>query len=254
MSEALRPRIGVTCNFGNRGEPPRPQSYLLADYTDAIYAAGGLPFPIAPPAQFDDALLDEILANCDGLIFTGGLDLPPSAYGESSTHKKTSVLHERRARFDLAFFRRADAARTPTLSICLGHQIAHVARGGALIQHIDDVATTREQHHRPDERSAFHGVSIAPQSRLAKIIGRERIEVNSRHHQAAEPSRLGVGLKTVAVSPDGTIEASEDCDGRFLVCVQWHPEELRDRPEHLRLFEALVEECRPRMKRRTGRS
>lgn len=244
MSAAQRPRIGITSNFGVRGDPARPQSYLLADYSDAIYAAGGLPLLLAPPPTIDAGLLDEILRLCDGLLLTGGLDLPPESYGEPRVHAKTELLPERRARFDLALFQRADAARLPMLSICLGHQIAHVARGGALVQHIDDLPETRDQHHRPDQRSAFHAVRVAADSRLARIVGAEQLEVNSRHHQAAAPTRLGQRLRTVAVAADGTIEASEDCDGRFLMCVQWHPEELIDRPEHLRLFEALVAECR----------
>ena len=35
-------------------------------------------------------------------------------------------------------------------------------------------------------------------------------------------------------------------DGRFLLAVQWHPEDLTNRPEHRRLFEALVEAARHR--------
>ena len=53
----------------------------------------------------------------------------------------------------------------------------------------------------------------------------------------------GTGLRTVAASADSVVEASEDCDDRFLLAVQWHPEELLDRPQHLRLFATLVQEA-----------
>jgi putative glutamine amidotransferase len=75
------------------------------------------------------------------------------------------------------------------------------------------------------------------------IVGGTRLEVNSRHHQVVHPERPGAGLRTVAVSADRVIEASEDCAGRFLLTVQWHPEDLLERREHLALFAAIVEEA-----------
>ena len=36
----MRPIIGITSNFGgNKEDPERPQSYLLAGYTDGVFAA-----------------------------------------------------------------------------------------------------------------------------------------------------------------------------------------------------------------------
>ncbi len=242
-----RPIIGITSNFGSdQRETPRPQTYLNAGYADAVFAAGGLPQPVPVPPQHDTELLDALLATYDGLIFTGGLDVPPEMYGEA-IHPKTHVLHERRARFELDLFRRADAARVPIFAICLGHQVVHVARGGGLIQHVDDLERKPVvAHYRPKDQSAFHRVRIEPDSRLARVVGNTNIETNSRHHQVVNAERLGAGLRTVALAPDGVVEASEDCNGRYLLTVQWHPEELFDRPEHLALFQALVEEARQR--------
>jgi putative glutamine amidotransferase len=65
--------------------------------------------------------------------------------------------------------------------------------------------------------------------------------VNSFHHQAAD--HLGKGLRAVAWSPDGVVEAVEDdADGMFMG-VQWHAESLVEFPEQLALFRALVEEA-----------
>jgi putative glutamine amidotransferase len=237
-----RPRIGITSNFGfSKDDPPRPQSYLLAGYSDAIFAVGGMPQATPVPPEYDDTLLDEILARCDGLMFTGGYDLDPRHFGQQP-HERSILLHPRRDAFELDLFRRADAKRIPIFAICLGHQLAHVARGGRLIQHVDDLRLTPAVcHHLPSDENAFHDVRIEPDARLAKIAGGTRIEVNSRHHQIVDSEHLGVGLRTVAVSPDGVVEASEDMDDRFLLTVQWHPEDLLDRPEHLALFAALVE-------------
>jgi putative glutamine amidotransferase len=242
----MRLVIGITSNFGlNQDDPPRPQSYLLAGYTDAIFTVGGMPQAIPVPPAHDDALLDEILARCDGLMFTGGYDLDARHFGRQP-HERSIPLHPRRDAFELDLFRRADAKRVPIFAICLGHQVAHVARGGRLIQHIDDLELSPTVcHHLANDENAFHDVRIEPDSRLARIVGDTRLEVNSRHHQIVDGNHLGAGLRTVAVAADGVVEASEDMDGRFLLSVQWHPEDLLDRPEHLALFAALIPAVRP---------
>lgn len=238
----MRPIIGITSNFGHDAQdPPRPQNYLLAAYTDAVLAAGGLPQILAVPDRYDQPLLDDYVAACHGLLFTGGYDLHPDHYGQA-LHAEATLLNARRDCFEVDLFRRADAADLPILAICLGHQIAHVTRGGRLIQHVDDLGLEPAlTHYLPNEENAFHDVTVEAGSRLAGIVGVDRFEVNSRHHQIVDPDHPGAALQPVALSPDGVLEASEDPDRRFLLTVQWHPEDLIDRPEHLRLFIALVQ-------------
>jgi putative glutamine amidotransferase len=48
-----------------------------------------------------------------------------------------------------------------------------------------------------------------------------------------------------AHSEDGLVEAVESADAYpFLIAVQWHPEEMVDRPEPRKLFEKFVAKCR----------
>lgn len=239
----MRPVIGLTCSFElNKEATERLQSHLLAGYSDGVYAVGGLPQAIPVPPAVNASLLDEMIARCDGLILTGGYDLKPDHYGQP-LHGRTHLMHSRRDAFEIELFRRADQRQIPIFGICLGHQVAHVARGGRLIQHVDDLELSPAVcHHLPNEENAFHEVRIEPDARLARIVGATRLEVNSRHHQIVDGAHSGRGLRTTAVSPDGVIEASEDCDDRFLLTVQWHPEDLLDRAEHVQLFAALVEE------------
>lgn len=240
----MKPVIGITSSFETSGDPPSSRSYLNAAYTDAIFAAGGLPQPLPVPPRISSDLLDELLGRCDALLFTGGPDLDPRHYGQPP-HPRTQVLDPRRDCFELEAFRRADQRGLPILAICLGCQVASVARGGCLVQHVDDLPRTPPVvHHRPDGSSAFHDVRIERDSRLAQIVGRTQIEVNSRHHQLVDRSQIGGNLRPVAFAPDGVVEAAEDVTGRFLLAVQWHPEDLIDRPEQLRLFEALVAAAR----------
>jgi putative glutamine amidotransferase len=241
----MRPVIGITAGFdvAPNVQPRSERVTLLAPYTDAIYAAGGIAYPLAPPPDCSPALLDELLDLLDGVLFTGGPDLDPALYGQSP-HPETHILHPRRSAFDLALFRRADELRKPILAICLGFQVAHVARGGQLIQHIDGGNQAPVVMHRLPSNSAFHAVRIEPDSRLARVVGSTELEVNSRHHQAVDPAHQGRGLRPVAFSPDGLVEASEDSAHPCLLAVQWHPENMTDRQPHRALFEALVAAAR----------
>lgn len=237
-----RPVILVSCDFELRpGAVPRLRSILNADYSDAIYEAGGLPWPVAVPPDADDALVDELLEHCRGVLLTGGDDLNAVHFGQE-LHPACELMHERRERFELRLSRRLQALQHPILAVCLGCQVTNVVHGGSLLQHLDDVPRSNPIAHRAsDGGDAFHHVRLEPDSRLAALIGATGFEVNSRHHQALDPARLGRDLKPVAFSPDGVIEAVERPGKRFVIGVQWHPENIRERPEQKRLFRAFVE-------------
>lgn len=240
----MRPLIGVTMSFEETSPPNvRTRCYLNSAYADAVFAAGGLPYPLPLPPAPDRDVLAEMLGRVDGVLFTGGPDLDPRHYGQTR-HAKTQTLHARRDGFEVEFFRAADASAAPVLSICLGCQLANVGRGGCLVQHVDDLPRQSPiEHHKADHSSAYHSVRVVPDSRLARIVEEREFEVNSRHHQVIDASQVGGGLRPVAFAPDGVVEAAEDPGERFLVAVQWHPEDMIDRRVHLRLFEALVKEA-----------
>ena len=87
-------------------------------------------------------------------------------------------------------------------------------------------------------RFATHAVRVERSSRLRALLGSERLDVNSFHHQAVE--RVGTGLHAVAWSPDGVIEAVETDGQHFALGVQWHAESLVHDSPHAALFAALV--------------
>jgi putative glutamine amidotransferase len=223
-----RPLIGIT--VGPR-EAASPYLQQRATYPRAIEQAGGLPVLI-PPLEADTlrALLDEL----DGIVFPGGADVHPSHYGEP-LEPKTEVVPEL-DQLELELARWATEAALPTLGICRGQQLLNVALGGSLIQHLDD-------HRQVGDRTALTQVlTLAPESRLARIFGSARVEVNTMHHQAV--NRLGRGLTAVAWAEDGTIEGLESHEHPWLLTVQCHPEELFG--FHLpsqRLFAAFVAAC-----------
>ena len=134
--------------------------------------------------------------------------------------------------------------RKPLLAICRGHQMLNVALGGTLVADIPSQLPRAINHRRMDRRSEIvHEVRLTPGSLLAKITGRQRLGVNSTHHQAV--ARVAAPLKVAAVSSDGIIEGLELKPGAasmlpFLLSVQFHPERLVDRyPEHRAIFRGV---------------
>lgn len=183
----------------------------------AIREAGGIPV-VLPDTGGDTGQIEDYLARLDGLLLPGGADIPPAEYGEEP-HASVQPLEEDRFRFEKALSR-AWIERTdkPLLGICLGSQWLNVASGGSLVQ---DLPAERHTNHR----NTTHPVTLEADSRLARILGATVVEANSFHHQASDT--IGRGLRAVARSPDGIVEAIETTDARrFLIGVQWHPEKM----------------------------
>jgi len=224
------PLILVNSDVEPRSEPGARRIVLPATYVDAVAAAGGLPLVV--PATLPPDRLRAAAARCDGALFIGGADYPPSWYGEAP-QAELRPLHDVRAAADRVLAEAVLARDIPLLAICGGHQLLNLACGGRLIQHLPQAAA----HAGP----ACHTVEIRGGRILRALFGEGRIDVNSSHHQAADPDGIGRGLVVTARAEDGTVEALEGTDPRrFVLGVQWHPERHAD-PEHRnRLFGAFV--------------
>ncbi|MHA2620605.1 MAG: gamma-glutamyl-gamma-aminobutyrate hydrolase family protein [bacterium JZ-2024 1] len=164
-----------------------------------------------------------------GLLLTGGLDVDPTYYGESP-HPKTSVDPRQRDKLEINLISTFLDAGKPVFGICRGIQILNVALGGGLIQHLPDYFRSRkeplERHSIRAGEDSFHALVWTAETDLTRAM--EGVTtVNSAHHQAIDPLRVGKGLRIVAVSPMGVIEAIEgDGLGAPVYAVQWHPERI----------------------------
>ena len=198
-----------------------------AAYVHAIERAGGRPLLVPPSHEAVSETLDAL----DGILFSGGSDMDPAAYG-ADAHPETTGVRPDRDRAELALLTAALERDMPVLAVCRGSQIMNVARGGDLIQHLPDVVGHDQHKHAAGEFSD-HGVRVVPETLLGRLVG-EHAPVKSHHHQGY--GRLGAGLRASAWADDGTPEALEDPAKRFALGVLWHPEEGEDDA----LFAALV--------------
>jgi putative glutamine amidotransferase len=250
VSDAL---IGVSSGFTDYGD------YLGVAFARPLERLGSsvvtLPYLERP---------ESILAHLDGLLLAGGRDIEPARFGRGD-HSKSTPHSPLRDHFELALVPAAISAGIPLLGICRGMQVLNVAFGGTLeLDHslLPPPATTHPggdwDRWREVVRATLggwakpehpcHEVTIAPESKLAEVMGEHAI-VNSYHHQSI--ARLGRDLVASARAPDGVIEAIELPSAASLcLAVQWEEQEQPDTPLFALLVSAAQEHAATR--RRAG--
>ena len=236
----MRPTVGLTLAV----DVDNPVRFTLRqDYVRSVERAGGLPLVLAPTRPED---VPELLERVDALILTGGSDVDPALYGEAA-HPKLGAVARERDEFEIALCREALRRDQPLLAICRGHQVLNVATGGTLIQDIPSQLSGAAEHDPPLERTdRAHDIRILPETRLREILGKDRVAVNSFHHQAVRDVAPGLAVCARSVG-DELVEGIEVPGRRFALGVQWHPESFwREAEGFHALFAALVDEARPR--------
>ena len=211
-------------------------------YIASVIAAGGI--PIILPMADQDAMMDEMTEFCDGFLIPGGIDVNPLCYHEGP-HPLIQTTRLDFDRYEFKLLGKIFQTKKPVFGICRGLQIINVALGGTLYQDVSLRSHDTFQHVQKETgRSGIsHEVTIEKDSKLFEIFGRERVPVNSFHHQSART--IGKGLKVTALSDDGIVEALEGMEYPYLVCVQWHPEGfITNKDNHmLCLFERFIQEA-----------
>lgn len=242
----VTPLIGITTSVTVDKVPER--AYVNGTYIRAVQAAGGIPVLLTP--HFTPEVQAALWQRLDGLLLTGGGDIDPARFGEAR-HPTVDDVSPARDALEIGLTHRALDDAVPLFAICRGIQVLNVALGGTLVQDIPSEipgALTHGQQAPRDEPT--HPVKVMGEgTRLGRVLGALEVEVNSMHHQAIK--RLGDGLTPVAWAPDGVVEGVEmPGDERFVLGVQWHPEELVGRDAAARnLFAAIVDAARRRTRR-----
>jgi len=207
----------------------------LEPYLFALTVVGLDGVAVTPGAQ----------SSCDGfsgLLLTGGTDVDPALYGQNPHHNTQNPDRERDD-FEMEVVQAALSGDLPVLAICRGMQLLNVMHGGRLIQDLPDSGIPHVSPAPADApqgcHEPAHSVEFQQPGRLQDILQTRIATVNSRHHQAVE--RPGEGIVITGRADDGVVESCEMPAHRFVIGVQWHPENrLLVSDADRRLFEAFA--------------
>ncbi len=223
----------MTYEDGKKAEP----------YADALRLVGLEPVLVSADEPWS-------LKGLDGLLLSGGRDIDPKRYGQEPV-PEAQQPNPSRDRMEIGLLGEALDRDLPVLAICRGFQLFNVYHGGTLMQHLP--GDPHRTLPRPrDPAKPMHEVSVAPDTKLAAILGAGKHPVNSRHHQAVD--KLGARLLVSATAvKDGIVEGMERADKEFAVAVQWHPEDqVRTDETQLKLFRAFADAVIGRGKQAAG--
>ena len=150
----MKPIVGINCDYK---DDTKPHSFVYRDYVDAILMAGGIPFLLPLIKNRND--VECILERMDGLLLTGGDDVPPSRYGRKGV-KRLIASTPTRTFLTTSFLQLALEKKKPILALCYGAQLVNVAFGGSLIQDVPSEAKTAITHKPAKGGKCSHSVSI----------------------------------------------------------------------------------------------
>ncbi|MEF3305770.1 gamma-glutamyl-gamma-aminobutyrate hydrolase family protein [Paenibacillus sp. GYB003] len=230
----MKPIIAVTANCEDE------YAGLKHAYSEWILKAGGI--PVIVPFGLGDEEVRTLCGATHGLLLSGGPDIDPDYYGEQPLPQLGRITPER-DRQELLLIREYMAEQKPIFAICRGLQVLNVALGGSLYQDVYSQCRALKHSQNAPRSHLSHRVRAEADSRIGRIAGAAEFKTNSFHHQAVKD--VAPGMRVTAKAEDGIVEAIECESARFVVGVQWHPEDTAGVDDVSRkLFEQFVEACR----------
>lgn len=235
-----RPIIGIPAR-PNWSKMDVPILNIFEFVRKPIIDLGGNPFLILPPqiidyvdtkgqdmpklTTLDKKLLTSWLDICDGILMPGGFKF---------------FEHDR---FILEY---AIKNNIPILGICLGMQIMSCYGEDVKLE-----ANNTDINHFQLDAKYSHKVTLDKNSKLAQILKKTELNVNSMHNYHALENKY---YKTVGFSEDGLIEAIEYNDNDFNIGVQWHPEKMYLYDEDARkLLDAFLKAAKKRQSKKASK-
>ena len=212
-------------------------------FVDDVIETGNIPL-LVPRTTATNAV-DAILGKIDLLIFQGSAFSPGSTKPpKGKTVEDVKQWDVDRIAFEKLVMSRAVPRRIPVVGICRGINVINTFFGGVYTNE-DYSVTNRVICHMQNKVSKkpgwqpHHEITIDRSSRLFKVLGEEKVQVNSFHRTG--PGIVAPGFRVVARAPDGVIEAIEG-DIYPAFAFQFHPETMARHDERfLNLFRHLPE-------------
>ena len=194
---------------------------------------------------YDCKNLDSLILLADGIVLTGGEDINPLMYGDSSNLLLCEAMDFRRDTIEKKLFDFALSEQIPFIGICRGMQMMNVAHGGTLYGDIPSELGDEVIHRNNGE--VMHDILVKcynwdytrmifplmPRKLFGLPLGSDPFvvtdtlfTVNSWHHQGLKD--IAEGILVIAESSDGLPEAviMDKKIHPFMIAVQFHPERL----------------------------
>lgn len=234
----VKPVIGVTLAMG----VDEKQYFINSDNPQAIIRTGGMPILLTYDRR--EMGIVQIAEMLDGLVMTGGDDIDPTLFGEEP-HRNLGPVVPARDQFEIKLTQQMLRLNKPILALCRGAQILNIAAGGDMYQDMyDQIDRQLLQHSQKSSRAhGTHYVNVERDTLLHQITQQDKIRVNSDHHQANR--KVADGFQVCGKASDGIIEALESKQHRFVLGVQWHPENMvaADDDTSVKIYKAFISAC-----------
>ena len=231
----MKPIIGVVSRSSKNDE--RSVFYVYGSVIRSIVECGGIPILIVPPHNVDyeekepkniERLteenkqdIEEQIKLCNGILMPGG-----------------NKWYE----FDEYICKYAIDNNIPLLGICMGMQLLAKKLNNSIEGLDNTILNNTNINHSIKDLDYVHSVKILKDTVLYNIIGKEEINVNSRHNYHV-PDELK--FLQSAYSKDNIIEAVEYKENNFTLGVQWHPETMISYDaDAKKIIQAFIDKCK----------
>ena len=224
-----RPRIAIPARLAESTSVTRYSAIVTAQkLAELVWDAGGEPLSLLPVT---DEKWETRLEGFDGILMPGGADVDPQLYGQSHQSDELYGINSEQDHSDIALVHYALRSETALLTICRGTQIANVALGGTLVQHMN------EPHLNKLSTIEFSNIETDLGLKETSLL------ISCFHHQSID--RLAEGISPLAFAKEGHIEALRLPSNGWAFGVQWHPEDnYKEVPSQLEIAKAFINAAR----------